>query len=122
MLKSDLRVGNYVYDNGIIRKVYELTDNYCGFQKYGILSSSEILVPYTMLQPIEINEEILIKAGFKKFTNNVFNKELFSYDLEVNYILNGYEFKQIKYVHELQNWYFNTFKKELTKNNSIENQ
>lgn len=125
MKASDLRIGNYVIDNGDISKVtpYLISELY---------ESDRFWV-----KPIELTEDLLVKCGFM-FEHNYFKKG----ELDVNYCLKyyphlvGYYFyieynngpneKDIaqyypisstyKYLHQLQNLYFALTGEELNVN------
>ena len=82
---------------------------------------------YSKINPIPINEEWLIKLGFKKIIDNEFTLRYeLSNDPRFDYILSKHKLKSyglrfsgvtffdvIKYVHQLQNFYFALTGREL---------
>ena len=110
---QDLRIGNYISDEGNYATIELINGEeeevfYKGRKTY--LSSH---IDYIL--PIEINYESLIKLGFKINFENSFNVSFIFNDLEYHipkHNLNkGFAFYkrlsfEINYVHELQNLYF----------------
>ena len=108
MKVEELRVGNCLYNNGVVvridaRSIFDIWDDK-GLKNY---------------QPILLTEEWLIKFGLNEtkdqdlFRVNYVNyhkgSNTFSYCIDYYFSEEGYVenmFKEIKYVHELQNLYF----------------
>jgi hypothetical protein len=80
----------------------------------------------TACSPIPLNEEWLINFGFQRFGNSAYFFDQYMLD-EAYLVSGGFDFRQIissarslslkryvKYVHELQNLYFDLTDKELT--------
>ncbi|MBU3661201.1 MAG: hypothetical protein FGM14_15115 [Flavobacteriales bacterium] len=114
MKASELRIGNLVQDYGLIstitgQDIYDLSQG----------MDSEII------QPIPLTEDLLLKFGFYKNVDTLFfEKGGYQLDLNSNnvefYIPNyGDYYKEIEYVHQLQNLYFALTGEELSYNELI---
>ncbi len=118
--ESDLRMGNFI-------KVISTTKTFDPFitQAKGcdIVRIEEKSFNYWNYEPVILNEEWLLKFGFKKtigssesnFTNGVYNIFINSLG-EVNFYFfkEGDWYQKIDYVHQLQNLYFALTGHELT--------
>jgi len=99
MKPNELRIGNYINDYynqdiivsiDILIRVQKCYDNRKQFQN--------------IYSPIHLNEYWLKKAGAQLKTSGSSTKAM--------WFINNYEIPEwIKYVHELQNWYYWHFKK-----------
>ena len=102
MKAQDLRIGNWIFDNGTMTKV----------------APSHILELWEAdrlwIQPIPLTPEILEKCGFEKF-KGLWNYKLVPIGYELNLVkingLNENEFENqigesIKHLHHLQNLYY----------------
>lgn len=128
ILPTDLRIGNLVYDDeNIVVKVEkivsEMYQEWNGYEDEYCIEFSKIgdnNMFYSKVNPIPITEEWLIKFGFEKIIDNEFTLR---YDLKKdpsfdyffpkhNLKTFGLRFKGstffdvVKYVHQLQNFYF----------------
>ncbi len=132
MKASELRIGNYVYeDYGGIYEVININSEgfdfvdlrkptFNGIGRYDINS----------IKPIELTEEILLKCGFnttfEKITEIQINEnEVLYYDslekcmslyIPIQYEDTSLVFNHCKYLHQLQNLYFALTNNELTIN------
>ena len=118
----DLRIGNFI-------KVISTTktfDSYITQAKgYDIVRIEEKSFNTWNYDPVILDEEWLLKFGFKKivgnceinYTNGVFHIFINSLnEVNFNFFPNFEWYKKIKYVHELQNLYFALTGTELTLN------
>lgn len=111
--KEELRIGNHIsdiYTENLVMRVKSLGKKIC---TYGV---SDFKCSYEKLVPVKITEDALKRCGFEwSIFHQAIHKEDFEFDL--NLLHNGeYQFstfkrqiwigKKIKYVHELQNFYF----------------
>jgi hypothetical protein len=135
---NDLRIGNWVKVNDPIfgvntYKVATIRDN-------GIITLSDnISCSIDNIEPIELTEEVLTKIGFKKERQLISTRFYLDYEIDVDNIISVkyvvysnslpllkittsqienyecFEFikRGIKYLHELQNTYFNLSGEEL---------
>lgn len=104
MKASELRIGNYVQLEGLKRPI-----------KVSIIDTTETST-YTKAKPIPLNEEWLIKFGFKPEYTHWLNGD-FTIDKSAigGYFLCDIDIHvAIKYVHTLQNLYFALTGGELT--------
>ena len=138
MKESDLRIGNYIYWDGV-RVV-------CGFNNLGELSSKCVdgsdhsYDDILYFKPIPLTEEWLVKFGFEKITHSKRRSEVHGWSAEFNiknklhlletnknsnwgdkqnqYNVIGFSYNAvwIKYIHSLQNLYFALTGEELTIN------
>lgn len=118
--ESDLRIGNFI-------KVISVTKTFDSFitqaKGYDIVRIEEKSFNYWNYEPVILNEDWLLKFGFKKtigssesdFTNGVYNIFINSLG-EVNFYFfkEGDWYQKIDYVHQLQNLYFALTGSELT--------
>jgi len=111
MKVNELRIGNLVYCKGIIDIIGGVEDNNYYTEKHYHGNTNEDL------KPIPLTEEWLLKCGFttdyptykdKFFTiKNRFNINSFNFGKGFKLNTSGcFEYKPIKYLHELQNIYF----------------
>lgn len=105
--ENELRVGNYLYDD---------TNRYFQVRQIGvglIESCGMHIYEIEEIQPIEINEEILLKCGFKKglkyFSYKDFDVDLTGWFGFNNMVANA----NIKHLHQLQNLYYALCNEEL---------
>lgn len=131
MESKELRIGNFVKVNGKIIEIESIDDEGVNCEVSGGYYSGESEKDYEgyfkniwflssggIIEPIELESDILIKSGF--FVDNtkahiVYNEVGNIYQLN---IVNGsfqstYLATEIKYIHELQNHYFFNIKSEL---------
>lgn len=124
MKKEELRVGNYVFNQLRLnlKKITEIREKMCSI--YYLRSDTGTyhtsMVDYTVLVPIPLTEEWLLKFGAKKVDEYWFSFhsygiikhntfiELYS-GVKGDYICNS-----VKYVHQLQNLYFALTNENLT--------
>lgn len=119
MQASELRIGNYVYINGVCNQVSEIHTKLLKFL------SNNTLWNIKQSKPIPLTEEWLVKFGFK---TNQYKDEFtlfhnnYEYLLDCAYTDEGvFNFVvdstcmdiDVKYVHQLQNLYFALTKEEL---------
>lgn len=117
MKASELRINNYLYNDGVVvkidaRTIFDIWDDK-GLKNY---------------KPIPLTEEWMLKFGFKKLShNNIWQKitnanRVLNLEEADGYIKNavgfgvsedGYRMIQI-YVHQIQNLYFALTNEELT--------
>lgn len=116
---KDLRIGNYISPLGIgVTKV----EGFCIWDNL-IQSSDFAERGIEDFEPIQLNEEWLLKFGFKynNPTYEWYDKSAVFF-IQVNYLgfdliakFHNQVIREIKYVHELQNLYFALTGKELAK-------
>jgi len=119
MKPEELKIGNYVYDEGKVEKIsanafWAYIEYNCDFDELG-------------LNPIPLTEQWLIDFGFEstEISSNIIS--WYNHSMAINtyskskvdyYWLRGYQnnvSNHIKYVHQLQNLYYALTGKELTK-------
>lgn len=117
---NELRIGNYVYfkhcdyDKNIPRKVnYTKDPNLLGLER--VLVNR---IEYYNIEPIQLDEEWLLKFGLEVYTFDNGEKNQYRLDSRLIVIRDGFftdygTSVKLKYVHELQNLYFVLNKKEL---------
>jgi hypothetical protein len=111
---TELRIGNYVYDT--LGKVNQID-----------LEAITYIIkePLNQVQPIPLTEEWLLKFGFyKNIDTELFEKDGFQIDLSVIKCLFylpefGDWYKELEYVHQLQNLFYCLCGEELTLNNQL---
>lgn len=121
MKTSDLRIGNLVYFENEVQIVSSLhSDNTLRLQK-DINSDCHGCYKVTdeRIKPIPLTEEWMLKFNFPKDEDNIFklSKSIFWLDTGFMQVANGYTPLlncECKYVHQLQNFYYCIFNKELT--------
>jgi hypothetical protein len=105
MIANELRIGNYVDFKGNLQKDEDQIIKACDFTAIDFDSS--------LIEPIPLTEEWLIKFGLKKekdrgcgfnYTNNSKRFKLIYFDGA--YGLKNSRYYNIKHVHQLQNLYF----------------
>jgi hypothetical protein len=109
MKASELRIGNYYNENGVVTQVSPSTIEELWFAER------------SWVQPIPLTEEWLLKFGIKQYNVDTINDcGDISYDGELFYIYSGlgdaesYGFAiKIQHVHQLQNLYFALTNEEL---------
>ena len=128
MKPNEVRFVNLVKYKGKVYKIAAITE------EYPYLNTTEFgdgVVEWGDLEGIELNEEWLIKFGFKKVKDISISAKSFHYEngkCWIYLIENGFEFELItlserhnscktyKYVHQLQNLYFALTDRELILN------
>jgi hypothetical protein len=112
----ELRIGNYIssmYEEGVtvIKSIVE-DKNWGGY--FVVTENNKTSI--TMVKPILLTEEWLIKFGFSVFKDMYFIKGMQIWKCNDMFLCdkNGI---YIKYVHQLQNLYFALREKELTYEN-----
>lgn len=123
---SELRIGNIVntflnttegklYTRGVIKALHMNTgevENNCTMQ-------------YNMIEPVELNEQWLVVFGFEKYNECFYRIKFKGKFIDGWYLSNNNELTRslsefmvrIKYVHELQNFWFSLTSQELNANN-----
>jgi hypothetical protein len=134
MKASELRIENLIYDtNGRVSTVEEIKRHPSCERDYDYIVSFNELGRTTVyveeLKPIPLTEELLLKFGFEINELSVYSyasngsigiykgSPIFHYVLSsTSDSLNGYIYHtiEIKYVHQLQNLYFDLIGEELT--------
>jgi hypothetical protein len=106
MKASDLRIGNLV-KQGVVESIGS-----------SLIQVSDTIYESEVIEPIELTEKLLLKFGFK-------GTEGYYYDLEIGAIefyyedgilvcdIYNYRNENVKYVHQLQNIFFDLTNKEL---------
>ncbi len=109
--QSELRLGNWIQVEEKNYRVIYLSENGCGYDH-------EEFVSFENIVPISITDSILVKAGFTKDDYGYKNGSLAlnQYDDVFHLRLpQGTGFgRGIKYVHQLQNLYYNISGEELS--------
>lgn len=112
MKAQDLRIGNYVVVMHNVQKVTQILEKGLNCGNVGCL--------YSLVEPIPLTEEWLIKFGFDKLHGNWFDN---GGVIELSEKDNGYVMledsyyhcsQDLLYVHQLQNLYFALIGEELT--------
>lgn len=125
MEANSLRIGNLLYfsEENIIRPVTSIQVGFYSSDRVGIISEYHDIIEF---KPIELNENWLIKFGFKKGNQtykNGYSIEVLKTDFYLRpSFMDGYywgfnisndivdcelnDVKRIKYVHQLQNLYY----------------
>jgi hypothetical protein len=117
MKAEELRIGNWVYFNGVVEKID--LDSFHGIAIYDYLDLDPFhgIATYDCLDsynPIPLTEEWILKFGFCKV--NKVDYESNCGTLELEDTDGGFLFDSrivIKYVHQLQNLYFALTEEEL---------
>lgn len=124
MKNTELKIGNYVQHNDEIIKVEQITKRKIGYHRNGDKSRMHYL-KYSEIKPIEITEDLLLKNGFEKEFYRVFSQDCFVYDNDKVILRQSFDddswyativylgMLSINYIHELQNAYYISTKKEL---------
>jgi len=105
MKAEELRIGNYVYFNEEIDLVESISHNIIHGKLFSNYEISEI-------KPIPLTEEWLFKMGFNNFlsSKNTYETQYCFVDFIEKGLCRvcypGYPKKGIRYVHELQNYYY----------------
>ena len=116
MEARELRIGNILMVAGLDRIVYVnaiFNSHFRCVDKDGVCFSESIRINY---QPIPITEEWLERFGFNGLSKEDSNGFELIYNNVIGYRLSiqgQYQYKEIKYIHELQNLYFALTGKEL---------
>lgn len=114
MKPQELRIGNIIQD--INSKITRLLPNRCSYKRGEINIYS---LEYDKINPVELTESLLFKFDFKKGVVYGYENE----NIQINNIRNQYFIiyfytkiiaRKIKFVHELQNIFFELTGKELT--------
>lgn len=112
---NELRIGNFVYvfDNILsqvdwiqkesVSVLYDRQDNL----------SNGAIVSYGNAKPIPLTEEWLLSMGFKKFCNDFSKKGIIIHTRKRGFIIKK-SVPQMRYVHQLQNYFFALSGEELT--------
>ena len=125
---AELRIGNWFYSKGLnfvcqISEIRQETVSICGKTLKNELASG---LSYSSFDPIPLTEEWLIRFGFEKadwlnsmgisedicYTNGKISLKIKNKVFMV--LLGLFKYKEIQYVHRLQNIYFELEDKELT--------
>lgn len=106
MEANELRLGNWVYENGIITEV-----------DYGRMSMAYEYTQHDDFEPIPLNEDWLVDLEFDKALNGYWDKsECFNVKIEDGIFLaywHGTILCRLDHVHRLQNLYFELMDEEL---------
>lgn len=118
MKANELRIGNWYHfadNDGIVyRRVKEIKQN-----EFGLFGDYDG-VNFEICQPIPLTEEWLVRFGFyKNIDTELFEKGGYQIDLSVlkcHFYLPDFGdwYKELEYVHQLQNLYFALTGEELT--------
>ena len=112
MKANELRIGNYINWQAEPVQIKDFTSF--------INIVTEMSKTYSLVRPIPLTEEWLIKLGYRKSTDERYYKEDSHYypiyNRGIFYLFVGLplETKECKYVHQLQNLYFALTGEELT--------
>ena len=118
MKATDLRIGNYYQyagDSGIVYTQVQAIK----YNQFGLLSDFDG-TNFEICKPIPLTEEWLLKFGFyKNIDTELFEKSGFQIDFSVikcHFYLPNYGdwYKELEFVHQLQNLYFALTEEELT--------
>jgi len=107
MKASELRIGNRVIYNNVIDKVWGIQSN----NVIDLYFNNDSVTVHD-LEPIHLTEELLLNFGFyKNIDTKLFEKSGYQIDLSVlkcHFYLPSFGdwYKEIEYVHQLQNLYF----------------
>ena len=134
---QELRVGNIVIDKGEICKIIKIEASGCVVASKG---NDTFLSSIKDLEPLQLDEDILIKTGFEKYSAKERKRfELKYKEIAPNYDLNGFyiyktdkrylcykngqmgefvfyhneSYVNLRYLHQLQNIYFDLTGEEL---------
>ena len=121
MKATELRIGNYIKDQGgkTLRIDWFERDKVCQQMMIGVMEVHPMTEHFDMAKPIPLTEEWLLKLGFMKKGSNdngiVFENpnsvglwimEENPYERPNEFYLDEYYDTKIYYVHQLQNLYF----------------
>ena len=124
MKSEELRLNNYVMCRGALSKVSSINEDSIGYKKRTGIGEDRI--PLHLVNPIKLTEEWLLKLGVNELNDqdvfrvnyvayhegtNTFKYCIGYYYNEEGYIENIY--KEIEYVHSLQNIHFAFTNEEL---------
>lgn len=128
---KELRIGNYIDLGNRIAKVAEIWSN--AIVAFDIEETQDTVEDLERLKPIQLTEEWVYKAGFKKFEYTISLNDGQCYHYELNndgrdwvlffngmwFTINeakmmGKHFRHNRYLHQLQNAWFSITGSELT--------
>lgn len=124
MKATELRIGNYIKNNGKIVEVDYLTPTSIGYEN-GKFSTSTFNSEVMHYEPIPLTEEWLLKLGFEKITGcnvieNCYCKNGYSVSFDkcgsISFWVSDDKTIIIEFIHTLQNLYFTLTGEELTIN------
>lgn len=122
MKATELRIGNYILNNGKIVEVDYLTPTSIGYDNGKFSSFNSAVMHY---EPIQLTEEWLLKLGFELCFQTCYRGRYSNFRINGIWVYffcdtNTVEFRDsdfiIDYVHQLQNLYFALTGEELTIN------
>lgn len=118
----ELRIGDYVYlqssesSYGITEIGYSEIE-YPRYEASGISSGAVFRTYVENLNPIPLTEELLLKCGFEKHKWGIITYYNSLLELDADFHLKGVDYNiQVKYLHQLQNLYFDFTGEELEVN------
>lgn len=110
--KKELRIGNFVLSDSKLLIIEEITRNGCCAFNGDVTFRGT----YEDLEPIPLDESILLKCGFKLVEGYGYVDKygiILAKDNVGFYHINNVFNTHIDHVHTLQNWYFANTKEEL---------
>ena len=105
-IAGELRIGNYVHLDDMCASNFYVLDE---------VPKQEDLI-YKWIEPIELNEEWLLKFGFKDNRLGLFDAVKVSDDIGYHIYFIERHLIEVQYVHKLQNLYFELIGEELNGN------
>ncbi|MFY8161390.1 MAG: hypothetical protein ACOVNU_08660 [Candidatus Kapaibacteriota bacterium] len=122
-MKTELRIGNFIntFINTTNGKLYA-RGKVEALHMNTVEVEDNVTMQYNMIEPIELNNEWLEKFGFVKYNESFYRIELKRNNIDGWYLSSENELTKsmseimvrIKYVHNLQNFWFSLTGKELT--------
>ena len=138
MKAEELRLGNYVYYNGMNLQVYSIQNKFPRFPEGGrwdnailidLVCDGIITCTLEEVSGIPLNEEIFLSCGFKYLNEGNKSEGMISPENEKGikfkvekiagdfmFAINPYYYHKTSFLHELQNLYYILTKKELEVN------
>lgn len=107
LAREELRIGNYVNYEQTTHVVEALLRNFCISEWKDATESNPYHHPYSHLKGIDLTDDLILRLGFKRFGNDFSFKGVVIHKRKRGYIINT-KVPEMKYVHQLQNYFYAT--------------